>query len=54
MEAVFAALGGWWLLGEQLGARGLAGCALMFAGMICAQLPLLLRLRVRAGRPARV
>jgi drug/metabolite transporter (DMT)-like permease len=46
MEAVFAALGGWWLLGERLGARGLAGCALMFAGMLCAQLPLLLRLRV--------
>ena len=52
-EAVFAALGGWWLLGEQLGARGLAGCALMFAGMLCAQLPLLLRLRARAGKPAR-
>jgi len=52
-EAVFAALGGWWLLGERLGARGLAGCALMFAGMLCAQLPLLLRLRARAGRPAR-
>jgi drug/metabolite transporter (DMT)-like permease len=53
MEAVFAALGGWWILGERLGARGLAGCALMFAGMLCAQLPLLLRLRARAGRPAR-
>jgi drug/metabolite transporter (DMT)-like permease len=52
-EAVFAALGGWWLLGERLGARGLAGCALMFAGMLCAQLPLLLRLRARAGRRAR-
>ena len=51
-EAVFAALGGWWLLGERLGARGLAGCALMFAGMLCAQLPLLLRLRTGAGRPA--
>jgi drug/metabolite transporter (DMT)-like permease len=52
-EAVFAALGGWWLLGERLGARGLAGCALMLAGMLCAQLPLLLRLRAGAGRPAR-
>jgi drug/metabolite transporter (DMT)-like permease len=52
-EAVFAALGGWWLLGERLGARGLAGCALMFAGMLCAQLPLLLRLRTGAGRPVR-
>ena len=52
-ESVFAALGGWWLLGERLGARGLAGCALIFAGMLCAQLPVLLRLRARAGRPAR-
>ncbi len=52
-EAVFAALGGWWLLGERLGARGLAGCALMFAGMLCAQLPLLLRLRPSAGRSVR-
>jgi len=49
MEAVFAALGGWWLLGERLGARGLAGCALMFGGMLFAQLPLLLRLRRRGG-----
>jgi drug/metabolite transporter (DMT)-like permease len=49
MEAVFAALGGWWLLRERLGTRGLAGCALMFAGMLCAQLPLLLRLRTGAG-----
>ncbi|OHD21686.1 MAG: hypothetical protein A2064_10355 [Spirochaetes bacterium GWB1_66_5] len=47
MEAVFAALGGWWLLGERLGARGLTGCALMFGGMLFAQLPLLLRLRRR-------
>jgi len=52
LETVFAALGGWWLLGERLGARGLAGCALMFAGMLCAQLPLLLRLKTGAGRPA--
>ena len=48
-EAVFAALGGWWLLGERLGTRGLAGCALMFAGMLCAQLPLLLRLKSPRG-----
>ena len=51
LESVFAALGGWLLLGERLGPRGLAGCALMFAGMICAQLPLLLRLRGRAAAP---
>jgi drug/metabolite transporter (DMT)-like permease len=52
LESVFAALGGWLLLGERLGPRGLAGCALMFAGMLCAQLPLLLRSRPRS-RPVR-
>jgi drug/metabolite transporter (DMT)-like permease len=44
LEAVFAALGGWLLLGERLGARGLAGCALMLAGMLSTQL---------LGRPRR-
>jgi drug/metabolite transporter (DMT)-like permease len=38
LEAVFAALGGWMLLGETLSLRGLAGCALMLAGMIVSQL----------------
>jgi drug/metabolite transporter (DMT)-like permease len=47
LEAVFAALGGWWLLGETLTPRGLAGCALMFAGMLASQL--LGRPRDRAG-----
>jgi drug/metabolite transporter (DMT)-like permease len=37
-EAVFAALGGWMVLGETLTARGLMGCALMLAGMILSQL----------------
>lgn len=37
-EAVFAALGGWLFLGELLSFRGLAGCALMLAGMIVSQL----------------
>jgi drug/metabolite transporter (DMT)-like permease len=50
LEGVFAALGGWWFLDERLGARGLAGCALMFAGMLCAQLPLLFRRRGWASR----
>lgn len=44
LEAVFAALGGWWLLGETLSGRGLAGCALMLAGMLASQL---------LGRPRR-
>lgn len=38
LEAVFAAIGGWWLLGEGLGARGLVGCSLMLAGMLVSQL----------------
>ncbi len=37
-EAVFAALGGWWLLAEQLSGRALVGCGLMLAGAILAQL----------------
>lgn len=38
MEAVFAAIGGWWLLGEVLTARGMAGCGLMLLGMLVSQL----------------
>jgi drug/metabolite transporter (DMT)-like permease len=38
LEAVFAALGGWMILGETLGMRGLSGCALMLAGMMLSQL----------------
>ncbi|RUM35584.1 MAG: EamA family transporter [Desulfobulbus sp.] len=37
MESAFAALGGWWLLGEHLSSRGIIGCALMLAGMIISQ-----------------
>jgi len=38
LEAVFAAIAGAILLGESLSARGYFGCALMFAGMLLAQL----------------
>jgi len=38
LEAVFAALGGWLLLGETLSPRGLLGCALMLSGMLLSQL----------------
>jgi drug/metabolite transporter (DMT)-like permease len=38
LEAVFAALAGWLILGEVLTTRGLIGCGLMLAGMIVAQL----------------
>ncbi|MBU1003684.1 MAG: DMT family transporter [Proteobacteria bacterium] len=38
LEAVFAALGGWLILGESMSGRGLFGCALMLCGMLVAQL----------------
>lgn len=40
MEASFAMLGGWLLLGETLSLRGAVGCLLMLAGMILSQLEL--------------
>jgi len=42
LETVFAALAGYVVLHERLSPRDLAGCALMFAGLIVVQLPLLL------------
>lgn len=38
LEAVFAALGGWIVLGETLTLRGMTGCALMLSGMLSSQL----------------
>jgi len=38
LEAVFAALAGWLVLGETLSLRALIGCALMFSGMLSALL----------------
>lgn len=38
LESVFAALGGWLVLGEVMGARSLIGCALMLGGMLLSQL----------------
>ena len=38
LEAVFAALGGWLLLGEFLTVRALVGCGLMLGGMLLSQL----------------
>lgn len=38
LEAVFAALGGWWLLGEMLSPRGLTGCGLMLVGILLSQI----------------
>jgi drug/metabolite transporter (DMT)-like permease len=38
LEGVFAAIGGWLLLSEVLGSRGLFGCALMLGGMILSEM----------------
>jgi drug/metabolite transporter (DMT)-like permease len=38
LEAVFAALGGWWILDERLSFRAFVGCGLMMAGMLISQL----------------
>jgi drug/metabolite transporter (DMT)-like permease len=52
LEAVFAALGGWLVLGEILNSRGMLGCALMLSGMLLSQLwgmGWLLHLKVNPG-----
>ncbi len=38
LEALFAVLGGWMLLGEHLGIRDILGCILMLSGMLISQL----------------
>ena len=47
LESVFAALGGWLILGQLMLPRELAGCALMLAASVVAQLP---DRRARAGQ----
>ena len=37
LESVFAAVFGWWLLGEQLVSLALIGCALIFIAVIIAE-----------------
>ncbi|KPJ75157.1 MAG: hypothetical protein AMJ54_15720 [Deltaproteobacteria bacterium SG8_13] len=44
LEAVFAAIGGWIVLGETLTGRGILGCSLMLSGMLLSQLWGLVRL----------
>ena len=39
LESVFSALSGWAILGQSLSGRELAGCTMMFAAIILAQLP---------------
>jgi drug/metabolite transporter (DMT)-like permease len=45
METVFAAIGGYLMLNELLGTRGLLGCLLMLVGMIVPQFPQIKGLR---------
>lgn len=52
LEAVFAALGGWLLLGETLSVRGLFGCGLMLVGMLLSQLWGWIGYRIRMGSAA--
>ncbi len=40
LEAAFAALGGWLMLGEVLSRRELFGCLLMLTGMLLSQIDL--------------
>lgn len=40
LESVFSALAGWVILGQSLSGRELAGCLMIFAAIILAQLPL--------------
>ena len=48
LESVFAAAGGWLLLGEVLGGRELLGCALMFAAVLLAQVLELAKSRAKS------
>ena len=45
LESVFSALGGWLLLSQSLSVREVAGCALIFAAVVLAQLPVRQRAR---------
>ena len=49
LESVFAALGGWLLLGQTLLPREFAGCAVMLASCVLAQLPEKKRLRANGA-----
>ena len=47
LESVFSALGGWMLLHQNLSAREVFGCVLIFAAVVLAQLPLEMLRRVK-------
>ncbi len=50
LEAAFAALAGWMILGETLSLRGLTGCALMLGGMLLSQFQIRLGFFAGAAR----
>ena len=52
-EGAFSALFGWLLLGDTLSARQLAGCALVFAAVLVAQLPIFEGGAKKAAAPAK-
>ena len=39
LESVFSVIAGWLILGEKMGGRQLAGCGLIFAAILLAQIP---------------
>lgn len=47
LESVFSALAGWVILGQTLSLKELAGCALVFAAVILAEVPVEMLLRKR-------
>ncbi|QSX31799.1 DMT family transporter [Shewanella cyperi] len=51
LETVFAAIGGVWLLDEQLDGRALVGCGLMLLGMLVSQVPLRYLVKSRHQQP---
>lgn len=50
-ESVFAALGGWLILGNKLTLREFLGCTLVFLAIVLAQLPQLLSTKKRKNTP---
>lgn len=52
LETVFAGLFGYLLAGDRLGALGLAGCAVIFGGIVLAEPAAAATLRRLVGRPA--
>jgi len=46
LEGVFAVIGGWLILGESLGFKGLLGCGLMLGGMFISQSKTIARPRI--------